>query len=285
MLAQQITLPVSHHGEGAVWWPATRELRFVDMLAGAVIAVEADFHPYRMEIGSSVAACLRPRIGGGAVIARERDIAVCRSEDFSDLTTLTGEIVPEGLRFNEGGCDPEGAFYAGTMAYDRTEGVAELLRVDELGRVETILSGVTTSNGFAFSPDGSTAYYTDTSARRTLAFDYVAGQGLSNPRTVISYTDDQGRADGLCVDADGGLWVALNGAGRVHGYSPEGVLEFVVEVPVHGVTSCTFGSDDLGILFITTSRNSMAASEHQRAGALFATRPGVFGLPPLPFAG
>lgn len=282
MKAEQFTGVLSYHGEGAVWWQATGEVRFVDMLAGVVVAVDADAVSYRMPVGSKVAACLRPRLGGGAVLARENDIAICRREDLSDLVTLTGTIIDVGQRFNEGNCDPDGRFYAGTMAYDRTPGVAALYRVGQGTRAVPAIDSVTTSNGLGFSPDGTLAYYNDTATGRTAVYDYGIRTGLTNPRTFVAYPAKTDRPDGLCVDAEGGVWVAMFRGGVVRRFLPTGELDAVIEVPVRLVTSCAFGGENLETLFITTSRENLTDPEDS-AGAVFRASVGIRGMQPLPF--
>lgn len=286
MQVEQITGQISYHGEGAVWWARTNELRFLDMLAGAVISVRADGSHYRIPIGSNVAACLRPRTRGGAIIARERDVALCDSDDLAGLRAITGDFVPAGLRLNEGNCDPHGGFYCGTMAYDRTPHIATLYRLGAADATPVVaVAGVSTSNGLDFSPDGALAYYNDTTTMRTDVFDWSPDQGLTNRRPFASYQLADGRPDGLCVDGEGGVWVAMHRASAVRRYDPDGQLSAMIELPVTKVTSCAFGGADLTTLFVTTSRETLLADEQPAAGSLFAVTPGVRGKLPLPYAG
>ena len=108
-----------------------------------------------------------------------------------------------------------------------------------------MLDGVTISNGLEWSPDGSLAYYDDTATGRVDVFDYDADTGLTGRRPFVELTDGE-RPDGLTVDADGGVWVALNGSGVVRRYRPDGVLDGVVEVGAAQVTACTFGGPGPG---------------------------------------
>jgi sugar lactone lactonase YvrE len=183
---------------------------------------------------------------------------------------------------NEGGCDPDGRFYCGSMAYDQRAGAASLYRLDRDRSVHVVLTGVTVSNGLDWSPDGSLAYYNDTATRQVTVFDYDTESGLTG-RRVFAHVD--GRPDGLTVDADGGVWVALSGGGAVHRYSPGGQLEDVVEVPARKVTACTFGGARLDELFITTSREGLEPGEDPLAGSLFRVVPGMRGVPTREFAG
>jgi sugar lactone lactonase YvrE len=169
------------------------------------------------------------------------------------------------------------------MAYSRQRGVASLYRWNATGK-QTILTGLTIANGLGWSPDGTRAYFNDTETGATSQFDYVEGQ-LTNRRVFVRFTPMQGRPDGLTVDAEGGVWVALNQGGAVHRYTPEGRLSEVVELPVRQITSCTFGGSDLDRLFITTSRENLPEDAEPAAGSIFDAEPGVRGLPVTPFAG
>jgi sugar lactone lactonase YvrE len=141
-----------------------------------------------------------------------------------------------------------------------------------------VLAGVTVSNGLDWSPDGSLAYYDDTATHRVDVFDYDRDAGLTGRRPFVQMPDD-GNPDGLTVDAEGGVWVALYGSGVVHRYTPAGVLDDVVEVPTAQVTACTFGGPRLDQLFVTTSREGLAPGDDPLAGSLFRTDVGIAGLP------
>jgi sugar lactone lactonase YvrE len=148
--------------------------------------------------------------------------------------------------------------------------------------VHLVLDGVTVSNGLEWSPDGSLAYYNDTATGRIAVFDYERDAGLSGERVLAQVG---GRPDGLTVDAEGGVWVALNGSGVVHRYRPDGVLDEVVELPTAQVTACTFGGSALDQLFITTSREGMPPDADPVAGSLFRADVGIAGLPVREFVG
>jgi sugar lactone lactonase YvrE len=148
--------------------------------------------------------------------------------------------------------------------------------------VHTVIEAVTVSNGLDWSPDGSLAYYNDTDTGRVDVFDYEPEAGLRGRRPFV---DTGARPDGLTVDAEGGVWVALANAGVVRRYTAEGTLDEVVELPVTKVTACTFGGPRLEELFITTSREGLEAGAEPAAGSLFRAVPGVRGLPVREFAG
>lgn len=281
---EQVTEPVAAHGEGPVWYDGWPGLRWVDMLAGDVLELGArDGTLSRHHVGT-VAAALRPRLGGGAVIAVERGFALADAA-LENIEPL-GELWSDGnIRMNEGGCDPDGRFYCGSMAYDETPGAGSLYRLDSGGGVSTVVTGVTISNGLAWSPDGATAYYIDTPTHRVDAFDYDRERGLTGRRTLLEIPAEAGSPDGMTVDADGRLWIALWGGAAVRCYTPDGRLAEQVPLPVELVTACTFGGPGLDELYITTSGQGLAEGQQPEAGALFRYRPGVRGVPALPFAG
>lgn len=280
--AAQYTDPVAFHAEGPVWATSWGGLRFVDMFAGDVLAVHTGADISRRHVGT-IAAAVRPRRGGGAVIAVERGFVL--EEPTGQLNALPQLWADPTLRMNEGGCDPDGRFYCGSTAYDQAQGRGSLYRLDAQGTASLQLAGVTISNGLGWSPDGSVAYYADTATRRVDMFDYSREGGLTSRRPFVAIADGAGGPDGLTVDAEGSVWVALYGGSAVHRYRPDGVLDGVVELPVTNVTACTFGGDGLDELFITTSREHLAAGVQPSAGSLYTCRPGVVGLPVLPFAG
>lgn len=280
MHAEQVTDPVAYHGEGPVWSERWGGLRWLDMLAGDVLTLRADGDVERRHVGSVVAA-VRPRQSGGAVLALERGFAL---EAVDGALTLLDELWSgHDVRMNEGGCDPDGRFYCGSIAYDQRPGAAALYRLDPDLSVRTVLEGVTISNGLEWSPDGSRAYYNDTATHQISVFDYEAESGLSNRRTFVELPGLL--PDGLTVDAEGGIWVALNGAGEVQRYSDAGALDAVITVPTAKVTACAFGGPRLDTLFITTSQEGMTPGSAPPAGALFRASPGVRGLPVREFAG
>jgi sugar lactone lactonase YvrE len=276
---EQVTEPVAYHGEGPVWSERWGGLRWLDMLAGDVLSLAADGSVDRRHV-ARVVACVRPRSEGGAVLGIDRGFAL--EEPNGNVTPMEDLWTGEQMRMNEGACDPDGRFYCGSMAYDKRPGAGALYRLDPDRSVQVVLEGVTVSNGLDWSPDGSLAYYNDTDTHRTDVFDYDIESGLSQRRP---FAEIPGRPDGLTVDAEGGVWVALSDGGQVRRYTAEGALDAVIELPVTKATACTFGGPRLEQLFITTSREGLAPSAEPQAGSLFRAVPGVTGIPVRAFAG
>ena len=183
---------------------------------------------------------------------------------------------------NDGACDPQGRFYCGSMAYDARPGAGQLWRLDPDRTLHQVLDGLTISNGLVWSLDGASAYHVDTPTGRIDRYA-VAGGRLIDRRTAATVTG--GDPDGIALDADGGVWVALWGGSAVHRYDQDGTLTEVVEVGAAQVSSCGFGGESLDRLFITTSRHGLVGGSDPHAGAVFAVDPGVRGVRLHEFAG
>ncbi|TFC96919.1 MULTISPECIES: SMP-30/gluconolactonase/LRE family protein [Cryobacterium] len=281
MHATQRTDPVAFHGEGPVWSESWGGLRWVDLYAGDVLSLQGDTVS-RRHVGS-IAAALRPRRSGGAVIALESGFAL---EDAAGTITDFGALeLDPGLRMNDGGCDPHGRFYCGTMAYDQSPGAARLYRLDPDGTVTVVLEGLTISNGLEWSPDGSLAYFNDTPSGRIAVLDYCRESGLTGLRRFAEIPSEDGFPDGLTVDSEGGVWVALYGGSAVRRYTPDGRLDGIVDVGATNVTACTFGGKELKQLIITTTRENLRPGQDPLAGSLFVADVGVAGRPVRKFAG
>jgi sugar lactone lactonase YvrE len=167
------------------------------------------------------------------------------------------------------------------MAYDMTPGAGRLYRLHPDRTIEVVEPSVTCSNGLGWSPDRQTAYYVDSTTQRIDALD----PDLRSRRPFVTVAPEEGLPDGLTVDSEGGVWVALYGGSAVRRYLPDGRLDDVLELPVTQVTACTFGGPRLDELYITTSRENVPEGEQPEAGCVFRARPGVTGLPVVPFAG
>ena len=180
---------------------------------------------------------MRPRAAGGLVVATETGVVLL---DEHDAPSHLCEILDEpGIRMNDGGCDPQGRFWCGSMAYDvQPRSRARCIASRRDGSFDPALDGVTISNGLGWSPDGATAFYVDSMAHGIdcFAFDGASGT-LSRRRRFAEVEASLGLPDGLAVDAEGGVWVALWDGGAVHRYAPDGTLDAIVPLPCGRVTA------------------------------------------------
>ena len=273
--ATRLTDVITDHGEGVGWHGAEGAVKCVDLLRGEVVTIAADGAVAdRLRVGA-VAAAWRERVGGGLEVATERGFALVEPDGSIGWS---GEAWAEpDLRMNEGACDPQGRFYCASMGYDARPGAGTMWRLDPDRSLHRIANGFTIANGLVWSLDGETAYHVDTPTGRIdgYAFDSVTGR-FGRRRTVAEVSG--GDPDGMTIDAEGGLWVALWDGGAVHRYSPDGELTEVIGVGARQVTSCAFGGDDLDRLYVTTSRHGLDNGEDPAAGSVFVVEPGVRGV-------
>jgi sugar lactone lactonase YvrE len=278
-------------GEGPVWCPREQVLFWLDSRLGLVNRFDpatGENRSWRMPepIGSMA---LRER--GGIIAALASGIALVEFDSGAIDWLIRVEHAADGMRFNDGKCDRRGRFWTGTMVeHLKAPALGALYRVDADHSVTQVLGEVRMTNGIGWSPDDAVMYFTDTAAGAIYALDYdIATGAVANQRVFATTTPETGWADGLTVDAEGGVWSAGFGRGRLNRYAPDGRLERVLELPVAQVTSIMFGGPDLGTLYVTTAgaavRKPGARTEH-RAGMLLAVDDvGVRGLPEPRFAG
>jgi sugar lactone lactonase YvrE len=279
--------------EGPRWHEERQELLWVDILGRQVHRgpIGADGGMERLEtitVDRHVGA-VAPAIGGGYVLAAGPGFL------FLDETGQLDELAqPErgrtDVRMNDGACDPQGRFWGGTMAYDESPGGGALYRLELDGSCTTVLTGLTISNGIGWSPDGMTMYLNDSGTACVYAFGFDGSTGAISDRRTLVHTERPGVVpDGLTVDEQGGIWVALWGGGAVNSYEPDGTLRASIELPVERPTSCAFGGPERDILFVTTARVDLDDTQLARqpgAGRVFAIHGlGIHGLPCLPYRG
>lgn len=282
MTAQLSELPVPRAtlGEGPCWDPASESLYWTDIPAHQVHCLAGDGRHTAWQAGQPVGAIV-PRAAGGLLLAaRDGFLALDPGTGLLTMLAHVEQHLPEN-RMNDGACDRAGRFFAGTMAEDEAPGAGALYRLDPGHHVTRLLAGTSISNGIGWSPDERRMYYIDSPTHRVDAFDYEPVTGaISNRRVFVSVGHGGVMPDGLTVDSEGFVWVALWGGGALQRYSPDGSLRLTIDVPAVNVTSCAFGGRDLDILYITT-----AAGPGGPGGALFACEVGVTGLPANPYSG
>lgn len=284
--AERITGVITHHGEGPFWDAQHDRLLFVDLLAGAVVELSIGGEVTRRQVSSRVASVIRRRRSGGFVIAVERGVVVA-NETLSEFEPLADFDLGPNERTNEGGCDPLGNFLVGSMAYDGDPGGGSVYRLTPEGRTDRVLAGVSISNGLQWTRDGTQVFYTDSPTRRIDVFDVDPVMGnWSERRPHIQLGHVDGVPDGMAIDDNDGLWVALWGGGAVHHFDSQGCLVESIRVPgVSQVSSCTFGGKDRSVLYITTSRQGLPDGSEPDAGAVFAFQTNARGAALAEFSG
>lgn len=276
-------------GEGALWHPEQHLLYWVDIEGKALHLYDpASGEDKVWSVGSRIGTVV-PVQGGGALVALQSGIHRIDT-DTGKLTFITNPIEEEDIRFNDGKCDPSGRFWVGTMALDTRKGAAALYRMEKDGSTEQVLDNLTIANGIVWTADRKTMYFTDTRTQQVQAFDYDHETGaISNSRLVVEVPKADGSPDGMTIDVDGNLWIALHGGGAVVCYDPAtGKLLQRVTVPTPQTTSCAFGGENLDTLYITTAREGLdeeKLKKYPQSGGLFSVKPGVRGVPAHYFVG
>jgi len=263
-------------GETPIWDAVRQALVWVEIQAGRVHRTRVDGSTETvLEIDGSVSFAI-PTADDGLLVGHRSQIDVCINGSSEALTSVAGG---EFGRLSDGKCDARGRLWTGGISYNPARSPAcPLVRVDPDGSVRTRLSGVSASNGIGWTMDDDRMYYID-SMRQTVdvfRFDLEAGD-ISDRRVFAAFPPTQGLPDGLTVDDEDGVWVALYGGSRVVRYTAGGDLDRVIEMPVRRVTSCAFGGSEGDILFITSDGREGEEPLEPHAGALFACRPGPRG--------
>jgi sugar lactone lactonase YvrE len=261
-----------------LWWVDVRrgELHRFDGRADVIVTAEPD------ETVSAVA--LRGR--GGLLLAVGREVQGRRRDGSIEWSVPC----PDGDRLNDGKCDRAGRFVVGSLVHDPDRPAAALYSIPGTREpaAETLVEGLTLSNGLGWSPDGTRFYLIDTATHRVDVFRYDVDTGrVSDRRCLVDLAAYPGNPDGLTVDAEGHLWVAMSGGGCVLRITPGGDVVGRTEVPVSKVTSCTFGGAAMDELYLTTASYGLTGAERRQqghAGGLFVAECGVTGLPAYRFA-
>lgn len=228
------------------------------------------------------------RRDGGLVLGLGAGFGLLGPDDRSP-TSVPVDTGGHELWMNDGACDRAGRFWAGTASHVRGAEVATLYRLDPDHSVHPVIHGVQLSNGIGWSPDDRLMYYVDSPTQGLDVFDFDLDAGaVRNRRRLVDIEPAMGIPDGLAVDVDGCLWLAIWGSGRVRRYTPTGHLDRVIEVPASQVTSCAFGGPRLDQLYISSAAEGLgpeARRAEPHAGSLFCLDPGIEGLPPQGYAG
>ncbi len=278
-------------GEGPCWDAANNVLHWVDI-------ERFELHTYNpatkmdrvINVGQHIGAAVVRKSGGFVVALRDGIYHLDESTEALKKLADPEPDAPEN-RFNDGKCDPAGRFWAGTLFLPETEPErGNLYRLEADLSVSLQVPKVSISNGLAWSPDEKTMYFIDSPTRQCVAFDYDKASGaISNRRVAVTIPEGEGWPDGMNIDAEGMLWIALWDGWAVCRYNPyNGVLLDEIKLPVARPTSCVFGGEDLRTLYITSASTRLdaeALAQQPLAGSIFKANPGVQGTATMEFQG
>ena len=276
-------------GECPVWSVAEQVLYWVDINAPSLNRFDPDTgRNAAMPMPESI-GCFALRRGGGFIVALRGGFWL--AEPDGTLTRKVADAPYEQAhhRFNDGRCDPFGRLLAGTMNERRDGNTGALYRLDPDFTLTSVLTGMTISNGLAFSPDSRTMYHADTPTQIVHCYDYDQATGTpSNRRVFAQFTADGERPDGGAVDSEGCYWTAFYRGGKVLRIAPDGLVRDEFPVPAMCPTMCAFGGRDLKTLYVTSARQMREPDELARlpqSGGVFAMAVDVPGRPEPAFAG
>lgn len=287
---QCVTQTRSLLGEGPTWSPRDSALYWVDILTPSVHCY--DTHKgtdTEVKVGSMVSVAI-PKATGGLLVATPGGLMTLDLASKNLSFFCHPESDRPGNRYNDGKCDRMGRLWIGTLDMGTAANRGNLFRVNADGLWKKMDTGFTVANGLGWSPDNKRMYFADTPRRTIYVYDFDLMTGtIANRRAFITLDASDGTPDGMTVDEDGCLWVAIWDAWRVSRYSPEGQEILRIKMPVPRPTSCCFGGANLDTLYVTSASvrlNEEALASAPLSGSLFSIRiPGVRGLPETTFAG
>jgi xylono-1,5-lactonase len=268
-------------GEGALWHAPTRSVYFVDIKGRRIHRCSADGSERHSWTSPQQIGFIVPLDGGGFACGLQGGLYHFDERDgqFTLMRKIESDLPTN--RINDGYVDAQGRLWFGTMDDGESKPTGSLYRAGRDGMPTAVDRDYIITNGPAVSPDGRTLYHTDTLGKRTYAFDLLPDGSLRNKRLFASFEGKEGHPDGMAVDAEGYVWIALFGGWRIDRFAPDGKLVSSIRFPCSNITKLTFGGGDMRTAYVTTARKGLSPEELQRqplAGALFAFRSDTPGL-------
>jgi sugar lactone lactonase YvrE len=277
--------------ESPCWDEKKQLLYWVDILQKQLHIYQPQTNRDRIIQLDELVSCVVLRESGGVVLTLQSGFAGFDLDTEQINFLIQPENHPLSNRFNDGKCDPFGRFLAGTMAIDETPRAGALYCLDEHLKIKRLLGELSISNGIGWSPDYLTMYLIDSPTKNVFAFDYDLDQGnISNRRVVVTIPDElKGYPDGMAIDQEGMIWVALWAGFKVTRWNPHtGELLQSISLPAPNVTSCTFGGLNMNELYITTARKDLdqaALAQYPLAGSVFRLKTDIVGMKNFEFIG
>ena len=267
----------SELGEGPVWDVRRKLICWVDIIGGKIYQCAPDTKKMSTIAVHQMIGAIAICKNGDFVAATQNGFAFINRETHEVKMLANPEVHLPNNRFNDGKCDPEGRFWAGTMSFSEEPGAGSVYALESDLSVTKKIEGVTISNGMAWSIDHQTFYYIDSPAFEVVSYHYNKRTGhITNKKTVIRIEEKEGSPDGMTIDREGMLWIAHWDGWQVARWNPEtGEKLTRVQLPVARVSSCTFGGENLDDLYITSAREGLTKDELQKqplAGSLFVVR-------------
>ena len=269
-------------GEGTIWSARDDAVYWVDILAPALNRLSLKDGAVERWAVPEPLGWVAERAGGGFIGGFKSGFA----EISLDPLTITpiGDPEPDlpGNRMNDGKADAQGQIWCGTMDMAEESDSGSLYRLTPDLVWQQMDAGYRVPNGPAFSPCGKWLYHSDTARRIMYRFAGTA-EGIADRQPFISFTDADGYPDGMTVDADGHIWVAHWGGGRISRFTPDGRLDRAIALPARQVTNICFAGPDLDRMFVSSAAIGLDATPYD--GGLFEVDCGGRGLPTHLFAG
>lgn len=270
-------------GEGPLWSPRDNALYWVDILGCGLNRLDlAGGDVTRWTLAEPIGWVIERAPGEGFIAGLQSGFAELRLDPFTVTPFHDPEPDRPANRMNDAKADDAGRIWAGTMPFDCEGASGSLYRLDPDRRVTRVDTGYTIANGPALMPGSEHLFHTDSKLGHVYRYR-IADDGSLHDRSIfLDFAESDGTPDGMTFDAEGGLWIALWGAGRIERYAPDASLDRSIALPAAQLTSCAFAGADLDRLFVTSAAEDDTASPH--AGALFEVDAGVRGFAPRQFA-
>ena len=276
-------------GEGSIWDAQNKVVYWVDILSHELYIYDPATQSNRTVLTCQSVGTVVPRTRGGVAVALHNGFAVIDLDTDKITPLVDPERTVPANRFNEGKCDPAGRFWAGTMEFNGEADRGALYCLDVDHSVTKKIEPVTISNGIVWTADHKTMYYVDTGLNSVRGYDYDIDSGdISNERVVVE-NEGAGHFDGMSIDCEGMLWIALFGGAGIKRYDPNSAtLLRDIGLPMSQVTSCAFGGENLDELYITSAAINLdedALAQQPLAGSLVKIDPGVQGVEAFAYGG